>query len=775
MQGFQENLLKVIEEKNLHEYLFLGNFGLEKENLRVDKKGRLALTAHPKAFGKKVENSYIKADFSESQVEVITPAFDSIDESYNFLENLQDIVSLNLEEEYLWPQSNPPYLPEAEEIIIAKMENRHEEEYREELSKKYGKKRQLISGIHYNFSFKDSFIEELYDSIGTGEGYKEFRNNFYLRITRNFLRYRWLIIYLTGASPIFHETYIEGFMRDAFKINNDSYSINNMVSLRNSIYGYKNKEDCYVSFNSVEKYVEDLKGLVNNGKLISHKEFYNPIRLKTSVTDDLLQQLLDGGINYLEVRILDLNPMYKNGVSKESLYFMHLFILLMLFIEDKPLTEEEQRIANTNHDLVAISGMADELFIFEDDGSKILLKDKALEILTRLEELASVLDFEDKYKNIIKSEKRKILNNIDTVSEEIVKSTKNSSFIEFHMNKAKQYLEESKKKEFNFIGFEDLELSTQILLKDAVTSGINIEVLDKSENFISLSKNGKKEYIKQATKTSKDSYSTVLIMENKLVTKKVLSDNNIRVPKGRDYDEVKSAVADFKYFKDKKIVIKPKSTNFGIGITIFKESFSKEDYEKALEMAFRHDNTVLIEEFFSGKEYRFLVIDNEVVGILHRVPANVIGDGIKNITELIEEKNLDPLRGHGYKTPLEKIKLGESEELFLKNQGKSSTYIPKKDERVFLRENSNISTGGDSIDFTDDIHGSYKEIAIKSASAVNARICGVDMMIDNISEIADNVNYGIIELNFNPAIHIHCYPYKGKNRKAGQAILKLLF
>ncbi|MFS8631407.1 MAG: SLBB domain-containing protein, partial [Bacillales bacterium] len=101
-------------------------------------------------------------------------------------------------------------------------------------------------------------------------------------------------------------------------------------------------------------------------------------------------------------------------------------------------------------------------------------------------------------------------------------------------------------------------------------------------------------------------------------------------------------------------------------------------------------------------------------------------------------------------------------------------YIPKKGEIVYLRENYNISTGGDSIDYTDEMPDSYKDIAVRAAKAVGAVFCGVDMVIDDIGEEAGPDNYGIIEINFNPAIHIHCYPYKGKNRHPEEKILALL-
>ena len=141
---------------------------------------------------------------------------------------------------------------------------------------------------------------------------------------------------------------------------------------------------------------------------------------------------------------------------------------------------------------------------------------------------------------------------------------------------------------------------------------------------------------------------------------------------------------------------------------------------------------------------------------------------------MVQLKNQDPLRGKGYRTPLEKIQLGEAEAIFLKAQQKDFEYVPKSSETVFLRENSNISTGGDSIDYTDDIADSYKQIAIQASNALQVKITGLDMMIKDITAQPTPENYAIIELNFNPAIHIHCHPYKGKNRKIYEKLLTAL-
>ena len=777
MVNLDKGLLKIIKDESLEDYFIKANFGLEKENVRVTERGNLALTPHPKAFGDREKNAYIKTDFSESQLEMVTPVCNTLEEVYSFICNLNKVVSLEIMKngEFLWPQSNPPILPREEEIPIAKLSNREDELYRENLSYKYGKKKQVISGIHYNFSFKEEFIKLLYKELKVEKDFREFKDDIYLRMARNFQKYHWLLIYLTGASPVFHESYIEEIKEEGEILGEDSYYIKDDTSLRNSSYGYKNKKDYYVSYNSIGEYASDIKNLVKDKEIQSIKEYYNPIRLKSLGSEDMLESLLHKGIDYLEVRLLDLDPLSIQGVSKETLYLVHLFMIYTLLKENKEITYKDQEEFFKNHDMVALKGRNEEAVIHEN-GVPVLLKDKGREILSEMDEIVEILfSNNEEFKNVIKRALEKINNPHDIISEKLIKDIKEEGYINFHMRLAKEYLNNFKNKEFNLVGYEDLELSTQILILDAIKRGIEFNMMDRLENFISLSDGEKVEYVKQATKTSKDSYITALIMENKLVTKDILRENNIRVPKGKDYDNIDEAKKDFRLFKDEKIVIKPKSTNFGLGISIFPGEYSREDYDKAVEIAFREDSSILIEEFMTGKEYRFLVIGEEVVGILHREPANVIGNGESTIEELVFEKNKDPLRGKGYKTPLEKIKLGEIEEMFLKNQGLSFKSIPKNGEKIYLRENSNISTGGDSIDFTDKIHPSYKEVALKSAKAVKALICGVDMVIDNIEEEAKEKNHGIIELNFNPAIHIHCFPYKGENRKAGEKILDLLF
>ena len=766
-----KKLLDLILENNLDRKLIRSNFGLEKENLRVDSNGKLALTKHPEIF--KEDNPYIKRDFSESQVEMVTPACKSVDEVYDFMENLHNIVTTSLKDEYLWPQSNPPIIPKDDEIPVAKLHKKEEVTYREGLVKKYGAKRQLVSGVHYNFSFDEDLLKELYSLLSPNMDFKKFKDEIYFKIGRNLLKYKWLLIYLTGASPVFHKSYKGACKKAVKKIGRDDYYFKGVNSLRNSECGYKNLEDFYVSYNNVNEYVNDIRNLINDKCIQGPREYYSPIRFKTKEQGDMLDNLLNDGVKYIEIRLLDLDPLCPIGVSKDTLNLIFIFILFTLFTEDFEYTPafHDEYVLNENR---AIENK--EFNLINIDGKEVGLRKKGLEVLEEMEALANKLfkDNED-IQRAINISKKRFEDYKETIASNILEGIRESDYIDYFMGLAKEYLKYSEKNVFKLKGYEDLELSTQILILDSMKHGIEYEMLDRRDNFISLKKGDHIEYVKQATKTSKDAYITALIMENKLVTKKVLEKNNIKVPKGGYYENIEDALGDYYKYKGNQIVVKPKSTNFGIGITIFKGDFTKEEYNRAVEIGFENDNEILIEEFIKGKEYRFLVINDEVCGILHRVPANVVGDGKSTIRELVEEKNKNPLRGKGYKTPLEKISLGEAEEMFLRESNKDFDYVPLENETVYLRENSNISTGGDSIDFTDDIDDSYKEIAIKAARSVNAKITGVDMMISDIKEKASSNNYGIIEINFNPAIHIHSYPYKGLNRKVAEKVLKLLF
>ena len=765
-------MLEKIKENIKKEDLINGIFGLERESLRVDSEGKLSIKEHSKGFGNKMKNPFITTDFSESQVELITPTFNSLEKLYEFQSILYDIVALEIENEYLWPQSMPCDIPEDHNIPIAKFctckeEGKKAKEYREKLFKKYGGKKQLISGIHYNFSYNEELIKKLYNVLGEKKDYKEFRNSIYLRVARNYLRYRWVLIYLLGGAAVIHESFESDCVEKLKKIYEESFSNDGSVSYRNGDCGYENKVDLFPNYSSVKEYLHSIDMFIEAGYIEEHRELYSQIRLKPKDTKHFRESLLEDGIDYLEIRSIDINPFNKVGISLEDLKFVNLFTIFLLN-KDESLYENWQEEALYNQKIIANHGRKN--VILKENGEEVLKNEWAEEIIEELKILNE--DFKLGYEKVIESINNRIKDSRLTYSERITELCKEKGYLKANLDLAKEYREYAYRHRFNLKGYEDLELSTQILLKSAIKRGINFEVIDRKENFISLRKNGKVEYVKQATKTSKDNYITVLIMENKVVTKRILEENGIRIPKGKEFFSLEDAMEDIDEFIHKSIVIKPKSTNFGLGISIFNNGGEREEIKKSLEVAFKYDNTVLIEEFIKGKEYRFLIISDEVAGVLHRVPANVVGNGKLNIKELVEIKNRDSLRGENYRKPLEKIKLDSISELFLKQKNKDFDYIPKNNEIVYLRDNSNISTGGDSIDFTDLIPDKFKKIAVSAAKAVEANICGVDMIIEDYNN--EKSNYSIIELNFNPAIHIHCFPFKGKERSIGEKILKLL-
>ncbi len=321
-----------------------------------------------------------------------------------------------------------------------------------------------------------------------------------------------------------------------------------------------------------------------------------------------------------------------------------------------------------------------------------------------------------------------------------------------------------------------MELSTQIIIAEALKRGVEVEVLDQHSQFIRLKKGKHVEYVESATKTSRDTYITSVILGNKIVTKIFLTEHGLSVPKGKHYENYHDALSGSESFigKGKSIVVKPNTTNYGIGITILHRDFDEAELARAVTTAFGHDVSILVEEFMPGIECRFLVIDGKCVAVLQRIPANVVGDGAHTIQQLVNEKNDSPIRGKGHKTPLENIELNEEEIEVLREQKLTPESVLKEGHQVFLRWNSNISTGGDSIDFTDVVDEGYKRIAEKAAKAVDARICGVDIIGSDFEKKPTSSNYAIIELNYNPVLYFHNFPYEGENRDVGKYVLDLL-
>lgn len=762
------NTLDQFLKDNASVRLFKGGFGFEKENLRVNRDGSLSETPHPTALGDKLTHPYITTDFSESQIEMVTPVRSSVEEALGFLETIHDLVSMNIGTELLWPQSSPPSLPVSDDQIpIANFgaEGRDREEYREHLSSIYGRKKQLVCGVHFNISLEEEELKRLYKKFPEEMTYSDFKAAIYMKAVRNFKRNKWFLISLLGASPVVHESYVLDCVSCLPKLNDSAHHFEYATSMRNSVCGYRNNEILNLDYNSLDQFETSMLAAIEKGQIESEKENYSTVRIKKNSDDQ---------ISHLEIRLMDLNPFVKTGIDLNEAKLVHAFLVhCLLAAETTEFTKHTLEIAAENHDIAASDGLNPKAKIIMQDGSKENIQYALQYLLSAVNESLNGI-WPEEYQEAKTHLELLVAEPIKRPAARLTEILKDEDYLAWHLQKAEEYLEQSIATSYAFHGLADMELSTQLLMREAVLRGVKVAILDRPENFICLSEGEKVEYVKQATKTSLDNYASILMMENKVVTKVLLRQAGINCPDGGEYNDAAEMKADFDLYKNQAIVVKPKSTNFGLGITILKENNSVELFHQAVDLAFSQDNSVLIEEFVSGKEYRIFVIGDEVVGILHRVPANVSGNGVDTIRELILEKNKSPLRGKGYKTPLEKINIGVEEEMFLKTQGMSFDTVPVDGQVVYLRENSNISTGGDSIDCTDDVPDSYKKIAVAAAKAMNVEITGLDMMIDSLEEEATAHNHSIIELNFNPAIHIHCHPFVGKNRKLNAKLLDAL-
>ena len=387
------------EYKDVLNFLFNGEIGLEKESLRVDRDGYLAQTPHP--F---MNNTHIERDFCENQVELITVPCSSPDEVWRSHAVLHKEVTAKLlhmqsGEEYLWPFSNPPYFKSTDDIPIARYDTEHKDKeiYREYLSKKYGKKKMLFSGIHYNFSFAQVLLKAEFDKSGY-TSFTDFKNNLYLDLAQKVVEYSWFIVYLTAASSVFDLSLLE---------TKDSAVLNKYASVRCSDIGYWNDFTPVIRYGSLAKYVESIERYVQSGALKSASELYYPVRLKPRGMNTL-DNLKEKGINHIELRMFDLNPLTPVGIFKEDIAFVHMLLIYLSSFD-------RQRIFDENAQLTAIQNMKrsaeydDEAVFINFKNETVNIRSVSMAVLKDMESFFADKCITD-YKNIIKYQKEKITN-----------------------------------------------------------------------------------------------------------------------------------------------------------------------------------------------------------------------------------------------------------------------------------------------------------------------------------------------------------------------------
>ena len=380
---------------DVREFLYSGGFGLERETLRVDGNGRLSQIAHP--FG---DDPHISRDFCENQVEIITPPTGSPREAVASLLALhrkasEKLCSLPTGEEVLWPFSNPPFITGEDEIPIANFRGGQSEKtvYREYLARKYGKKKMLFCGIHCNFSFHESLLQAGFEESGM-ETFRAYKDSVYLTLAQRLVEYGWLIVWLTAASPVSDLS--------LFEKGNDG---SRYASPRCGDLGYWNDFVPVLQYGSITEYTDSIWRYIKEGAIVSPSELYYPIRLKPK-GENRLDHLRTSGVNHIELRMLDVNPLTPAGIFEEDIAFIQLLILWLMSLEESELDETAQKKAVNN---IKNAALYDEESIFiENNGERKPIREAAAEVLRHMRDFFRSVDAPDEVFAILDDQRRKI-------------------------------------------------------------------------------------------------------------------------------------------------------------------------------------------------------------------------------------------------------------------------------------------------------------------------------------------------------------------------------
>lgn len=416
-----EQRLEALHSSTFIKSLAQSRRGVEREALRIEKDGALSQKAHPEALGSALTHETITTDFSESLLEFITPP---ALHSATTLEQLQDIhkyVANNIDGELLWPMSMPCFIEDEDSIPIANFGESNvgkmKRVYRVGLKNRYGSMMQAIAGVHYNFSFSDSFWMH-WAALHKEAHTQEQVARDYLSLIRNYRRTCWLIPYLFGASPALCSSFLNNKSHNMSfeKVGKGTFYLPHATCLRMSDLGYTNAEQSalQICYNELDNYVKLLReamqtpstrfskfsaGEDGNWQQLSHNilqienELYSPIRPKqpTLPLEKPTDALVKRGISYIEVRALDLNPFSALGVSQSQMDFLDVYLLTCLLMPSAQLTPQSIAEARENMDAVVLEGRKPGLSLHVD-GEPVAMHDWAKSLFDKFTEVAALLD-----------------------------------------------------------------------------------------------------------------------------------------------------------------------------------------------------------------------------------------------------------------------------------------------------------------------------------------------------------------------------------------------
>ena len=397
-----------------------GRKGVEKESLRVLPGGEIAQTRHPAALGAPLTNENITTDFSESLIELVTPPFCESWELLQYLCDIHQFVYRHLDDELLWATSMPCAIDGDASIPLAQFGSsnvgRMKTVYRHGLGVRYGRIMQAISGVHFNYSFADLLWDALADVSQSNQRRKDFMSEQYFGVLRNYRRYGWLVLYLFGTSPAVSNSFFAGRKSALSVLDSDTVYEPYGTSLRMSDIGYRNKNQSTlsVSVNSLDEYVRDLSRAIttpyppyekigvkvdgvyqqlNANILQIENEYYSFIRPKRIARsgERPTKALHRAGVEYIEVRALDVSAFDPVGVNQNKLRFLEAFLALCLLRESAPISRGEQDALDANHLLVARRGREPGLKL-NREGRDIPMTEWAGELLESMQGLCEMLD-----------------------------------------------------------------------------------------------------------------------------------------------------------------------------------------------------------------------------------------------------------------------------------------------------------------------------------------------------------------------------------------------
>lgn len=701
---------------DLVKLLLQSELSIQKTMALVAVKGQTAtLTGHC-TLPDIAENHYIKPGPTAAQLNLTTDFFTEAEAAYQQLKALDSVVAQNIPQDtVIWPTS---CLPEK----IKQPQN-----YNTPSS---------AAQIKIRFKLPQQLLQQLYQADGQKNysTFVAFKNDVYAYLARNLYQELYLLIYYFGATPT---------------------ALTSKATAQRS--ALQNRR--YLNFEAFKDFPTYLATLKRAATQVVPVALDAPIFLRPHTGDPEFRQ----GVQYLQLNVFDLQPNQADGLFAYQLQLIQLYLLHALLAE--PATS--QTLSQQNERFFQFAGEAPD----QQDTDLTAIKNGLIHLKASNDQYLKQASYAEVLQKLLLQLETKT----PTTAAQLFTESQQSDAYTYGLQVAQKNKTMLLGTDYQLRGYTDQTLATQQFLKSSLKYGVQYRFLNPQNETLQLCKKGQQTLLTCGGQTPKNTIVLQSILKDPVTLAQLLAQRKVALAQTFVTSDLTEAKRYFEtYFQNQPFLLRPQTSSEPKATRIFTEVPTLATFVTAFLEATNYDEQVVLQAWTAASVYGFYILDQQVLSIIEKVPANVVGDGHSTIADLVMQKNDDPRRGHLGQKPLLTLELDAESLQYLKTQHLTPESVPERGIQVFLNQQTAIQAGADGFVVSDEVDDSYQSLALDIAQSLQLHQGSIDMVIPNIYQpyVPFKNRAVVTDISVTPDLVAHSFPFMGPAQDIASLVLK---